>query len=177
MLDTENVPEMREKRELYFIEAPLQTCPLFEYCLIDAAYVRTVDLIVDVRHKTPVHLKTDRVQSALNLTYERVPAPWLESRSLPYKVARLMEGVLGVWPRGLPARAILVHSRKHRWWIDSVAEHCRVGISALRVERISIDGARREVFCSPEHCSLWGGLHLLQEVPQLSAAPGMAQLP
>jgi hypothetical protein len=151
---------------------------LFGYCLIERIHTLAIDVILDVRRPSTSHLLESRdAQIALNVTYERIPTAWQESRSLPSNLSCLLDGLLAAWPANLPARVLLLHSTEHRWWMDLVAERCQVGAEPLEMKRISVDAGTRGEFCVPARCSLRFWYSSLQEVSQLPAAAGMTQLP
>jgi hypothetical protein len=137
------------------LQAPAEPCPLFEYCLVEAAYSRSVELVVDLRRgKRPTLLARAKIQRELGLAYEHVPVDWQETRALPLLVVRLLKRLVGSWPSALPLRLLMVYDEEDGWWMEAVIERFRLGEEGLQVEQMTLEDGAEKRFCTPDGCSL-----------------------
>ncbi|HIE39240.1 MAG TPA: hypothetical protein EYH30_02990 [Anaerolineales bacterium] len=140
---------------LHVLQAPAAPCPLLEYCLVEAAYSRSVDLVVDLRRgKRPTLLERAKIQRELRLAYEHIPVDWQETRALPLLIVHLLKRLIGGWPSVLPVRLLVVYDEEDGWWMEAVIERFRLGEEGLRVERITLEDGAEKRFCTPDGCSL-----------------------
>ncbi|HHH42329.1 MAG TPA: hypothetical protein ENK56_10050 [Chloroflexi bacterium] len=139
----------------YLLQSPGDLCPLSEYCLIEAAYDRSVDVVLDLRRGSGSALLSDRnVQRALGLSYERIPREWESIRAQPRLVARLLESLASSWPSVLPFRMLIVYEGKDRWWVEAACERCQAGDLNIRVDEVDWGGGPGEVPCLQDRCPL-----------------------
>jgi len=152
-----------EEPVLCFLEAPVlfEPCPLFEYCLVEAVLARGINLVLDARQKKTSLLAGERLQSALELTYEQVPDNWRANRGFPHILVRLLSNLLKAPSAESPLRVLVVYGREERWRMTLVAEHCRLEFGTLRVEWIVNNGDSEGEFCKPALCPLFADLRRL----------------
>lgn len=75
--------------------------------MLEAACSRSVNLLLDLQRTRRFSLLIQpRIQKALDLTCEEVPAEWRDTRALPLLVARLLEKTMDGWSPALQLRML-----------------------------------------------------------------------
>jgi len=165
----------REEPVLWFLPSPLETCPLFEYCLVEVIHRHRPRVVVDARwRREGTLLSQPRLQEALQFTYRPVPIRWSEKRGYPYLLMRLVRGLLRAWPADTPVRLLLIHSPEDGWWMDILAGHVRGEVGDLAWERLHEESGSEREFCVKTRCPLLKGFPfwLVEAIPSI---PGMQQ--
>lgn len=152
--------EQGARPTLWLVSAPLEACPVLDYCLVEVVHRLRPTIVVDARwRQRDVVLTEPSLQEALAFAYKQVPLEWKDKRGFPYLLIQLIRRLVRDANGTKPWRLLLIHSPADTWWADVIAENLRMGTVDLQWERVSLDEGSQQPFCSKTRCPL------LKQVP------------